>query len=205
MKRLTIITCAFILALFTLSPNSFGQATTVHTIYDDPNNPATFNPTYDLMLDIPDVYTGPADVVFNIDWLGEETNIITPNSQYHHQVMFKWADGEIIIMPYYIDQNGNKIYLPLFTITIHITIETGSASNHGTAADPQNPESVDILLRASSAEGTIFTILGTIPFALGPGVLKIEDKQMKFLKIARPAPPKSKIRATTFGRIKTSS
>ncbi len=201
MKRLTIIACAFILAVFTLSSNSFGQATTVHTIYDNPNNPAIFNPTYnDLMLDIPGVYTGPADVVFYIEWLGEETNIITANDKYHHQVMFEWAGGEITIMPYTIE-NGNKSYLP-FTITIDITIETGSASNHGTATDPQNPESVDILLRASSAEGTIATNSGVTPFALGPGVLKIGDKQMKFLKIARPAPPKSKIRATTFGRIK---
>lgn len=200
MKRLTIVACAFILTVFTLSSNSFGQATTVHTIYDDPSNPAIFNPTYyDLMLDIPDLYTGPADVVFYIEWLGEETHIRTANDKYHHQVMFEWADGDITIMPYII-VNGTKIYILEAILTIHITIETGSASNHGTAADPQNPESVDILLRASSV---LYSIdCGTTWIPVGPGVLKIEDKQMKFLKIARPAPPKSKVRATTFGRIK---
>jgi hypothetical protein len=205
MKGIAVTACIFALISLIFCTTSFGTTEVIHNKYPDSDgNPGELHVEYpDLTVEIPPWGPITGDATLDIEWLGSETIVMTGNGLHHHQARVERAWGSIIV----IVDIGGGIIIP---INIDIEIEKGAMNEHAAAenisvdSDGTKLKEVtdaDVFFRATSVS---ITVLG-LEFSLGPGRIRLEDGVIKFLQThdIHPAPRKSNVRITTFGRIKS--
>lgn len=196
MKRIIIAGWISILLLFFLPLISFGNG-----VSERSEGVFVLETTYyDLEGEFPVIGMVSVDETdLSVIWEGKQNKVVTPSENHNHHVKVEDAIGLIRLK----GVKSSEFPFPIPEILILVVIESASMNEHGTG-ETSDTKTVDVFLRAKSVQ--IMPFLPPVPVLidLGPGMLKIEDGQIKFLKLkAFPAPGKSRVRVTTFGKIKS--